>query len=942
MKHFVLLFRTCLLVLLTAHTVSAQRTITGQITDAETGEGLPGVTISVKGTSAGTRTDAEGKYRLEVPAGGNTLVLRYTGYETLELALGAEDVVNASLKSSALVAQELVVVGSRNLTRTKTSTPVPVDIIPIASVVNEVGQIDLNQLLSYAAPSFQSARQTIADGTDHIDPAQLRGLGPDQILVLLNGKRRHQSALVNVNGTVNRGTVGTDLGAIPANAIERIEILRDGAAAQYGSDAIAGIINIVLKRQTGVLNANVLYGLHATTFEKNYALWKAEQVSDPNVSVTDGHNAQIGLNYGIKVGSKGFLNLTGEYTFRGQTDRAGTYTGQIYPRNAANQIVDDSILAAKGLTREFFDMRIGNSRIHSGGLMANFELPLTSAWNLYAFGGYNRKAGNAAGFYRYPNAIRTGATTKYFNNIISLYPDGFLPEIQSGITDISLALGVRGKLGKWDVDLSNTFGQNVFDFTVQNSVNYTQAAVSPNNLQTRFDAGGLTFRQNTTNLDFSRKFSVLQGLNVAFGAEHRLDQFGIRAGEEASYRNYDVASGAVGGAQVFAGFLPSNAGTKGRNAIGLYADFEQDFSEAFMISVAGRFENYSDFGSTLNYKVASRYRFGDYLTIRGSTSTGFRAPSIQQRFYAKTNTLFVSTPGGLVPVESGTFTNDSRPAEILGIPKLKQETSLSYSLGITTRPVRGLEVSVDVYQIDITDRIVLTNNFTDGGDSTLKAQLAAANASQANFFTNAIDTRSRGLEAVIAYSTRLGAKQDIRFSLAGTWIDNEVKKDANGKPIIKASPVLERTGQIGRYFNREDQSRIEVANPRNKITGTVNYRYDKFSVMLRGVYFGDVAYLDPTIDPNNPGAFPANAFNNNAKETLDQTFKGKTIFDLSLGYDFTPKIGITLGANNLFDTYQDRHTHSSNMSLGRFVYSRRVQQFGFNGRFIFARLRFNL
>jgi iron complex outermembrane receptor protein len=942
MKHFTQTVQAFLLILLTSYVLEAQRVITGQVTDADNGEGLPGVTVVLKGTGIGTRTDVSGNYRLEVPASGGVLVFRYTGFETTEIVLGTDNVVNAQLKSSALMTQELVVVGSRNLTRTKTSTPVPVDVIPIASVVNEVGQIDLNQLLSYVAPSFQSARQTIADGTDHVDPAQLRGLGPDQILVLVNGKRRHQSALVNVNGTVNRGTVGTDLGAIPASAIERIEILRDGAAAQYGSDAIAGIINIVLKRQTGVLSANVLYGQHITTFEKNYALWKAGKVNDPNVSVSDGQNTQVGLNYGIKIGSKGFLNLTGEYTFRDQTDRAGTYTGQIYPRNGANQIVDDSILAARGLTREFFDMRIGNSRISSGGLMANFEMPLKGAWNLYAFGGYNRKAGNAAGFYRYPNAIRTSATTKYAPAILQLYPDGFLPEIQSGISDISFALGARGKLGRWDVDISNTFGQNVFNFTVQNSVNYTQAAVSPNNLQTKFDAGGLKFLQNTTNVDFSRKFSILTGLNVAFGAEHRIDQFGIRAGEEASYRNYDVPSGAVGGSQVFAGFLPSNEGTHSRNAIGLYADFEQDFSEAFMVSVAGRFENYSDFGSTFNYKVASRYRFGDYFTLRGSASTGFRAPSMQQRFYAKTNTLFVSTPGGLVPVESGTFTNDSRPAEILGIPKLKQETSVNYSVGITTRPFRGLEVSVDAYQIDITDRIVLTNNFTDGGDSTLKAQLAAANASQANFFTNAIDTRSRGLEVVIAYNTRINAKQDIRFSLAGTWIDNEVKKDENGKPIIKASPVLERTGQIGRYFNREDQSRIEVANPRNKITGTINYRYSKFSLMFRGVYFGDVVYLDPTINPNDPSTFPANAFNDGARETLDQTFKGKTIFDLSLGFDFSPKMGITLGANNLFDTYQDRHTHSGNMSLGRFVYSRRVQQFGFNGRFVFARLRFNL
>mgnify|MGYP001004320227 FL=1 len=360
-----------------------------------------------------------------------------------------------------------------------------------------------------------------------------------------------------------------------------------------------------------------------------------------------------------------------------------------------------------------------------------------------------------------------------------------------------------------------------------------------------------------------------------------------------------------------------------------------------MVGAAVRFENYSDFGSTLNYKLATRYKITDFLSIRGSASTGFRAPSMQQRFYAKTNTLFVSQGGTLVPIESGTFTNESVPAQILGIPKLKEETSINFTAGVTTRPAKGLELTVDYFRINIDDRIILTNNFTDGGDSILKAQLAAANAGQANFFANAVDTRSQGVEAVLSYGQKFGGKHDLRLVLAGTWIDNSVVKNADGTVKIQASDVLIRTGQVGRYFNREDQSRIEVANPKNKISFTANYKVGKFSAMVRAVNWGEVTYLDPTIDPTKPDNFPVNAFTQ-SKETLDQVFGSVTIFDASVSYNLFKGVTLTVGGNNIFDTYQDIHKHSGNMSSGRFVYSRRVQQSGFNGAYWFGRLRFEL
>ncbi len=918
-------------------------TISGTVKDSD-GQALAGASVQLQGGS-GTTTDNSGNYSLSATPGRHILVISYVGYATQRTEINVtsgNNTQNISLVNAGEL-NTVTVTGSRNPSRTRIETPAPVDVIPISTVINDIGQVDLNQILTFVAPSFQSARQTISDGTDHVDPAQLRGLGTDQVLVLVNGKRRHQSALVNVNGTVNRGQVGTDMSAIPATAIDRIEILRDGASAQYGSDAIAGVINIILKKRTGLLEAGVSYGAYVTEYEKNYALYKiTNKTDDPSVKVTDGNTFQASIGYGFAIG-KGYLSITGEYLNRLGTNRTGTYTGAIYPNvNGVNR--DDSIMAARGQTRNAFDMRVGNSDMKGGAAFYNFAYPVSANGELYVFGGLSKKNGEATGVYRYPGGYASSTNAgKYGTNVLALYPNGFLPQIHTDIADFSTSVGFRTKFSEWNFDISNTYGINKFDFGVENSVNYTQFAVSANP-QTTFDPGGLKFWQNTINADVSRKFDVLAGLNVAAGLEYRIDAFAIRSGEEASYTNYEKANNPqttiTPGAQVFAGFANTVGGENDRNAKAVYIDLEQDFTNRFLVTGALRFENYSDFGSTLNYKVSSRYKFTDRFILRGSLSTGFRAPSMQQRFYAKTNTLFVGNP--LVPIQAGTFTNDSDPARILGIPKLKEETSRNYSIGLAANPFRGLEVTVDVYQIDIDDRIILTNNFNGGNNASLQQQLDAAGASTANFFTNAIDTRATGLEAVLSYNKTFLSKHSLRTTLAMTFIDNEVKDSANGKPIVYASQTLFNSGQIGNYFNREDESRFEVANPKRKISLTFNYKYSKFGAMLRFVNFGKVTYLDPTINPANPGAFPMNAFNNNVRETLDQEFSAKTVTDLSLSYQIIPEVLFTIGANNLFDVYQDRHTHSGNMSSGRFVYSRRVQQMGFNGAYYFGRLKLTL
>ncbi len=911
-------------------------TIKGTVRD-ERGP-LAGASVTVN--NKGTTTNENGEYQLKVAPGKHTVSFTYAGYKlfTQQVTVGATETASAdAVMSASVTGEEIVLVGSRSTGRSKLATAVPVDLIPVSQVINDLGQVDLNQILNFIAPSFQSSRQTVADGTDHLDPAQLRGLGTDQVLVLINGKRRHQSALVNVNGTINRGQVSTDLSAIPATAIERIEILRDGAAAQYGSDAIAGVINIVLKKKTGILEAGVSYGAYVTKYPKNYALYKIQGKSDdPDVKVTDGNTFQGSLGYGFNIG-KAYLTLNGEYIDRGATNRTGTFTGRVYP-NVSGVNRDDSIMAARGTNRNTFDLHAGNSKMKSGAIFYNFGIPTGDKGEFYVFGGYSKKNGTATGFYRYPAGI-PGNATIYQNNVFNIFPDGFLPEIHTDIMDFSTAVGFRTKFNQWNFDISNTYGINKFDFDIQNSLNYTQFA-NAGNTQTTFDAGGLKFYQNTVNADLSRKYSVLQGLNVAAGLEYRIDGFGIRSGEEASYKNYDVASKAASAAQVFPGFINSLGDDKTRNVEAVYIDLEQDFTKNFLLTGALRYEHYSDFGSTVNYKFSGRYSFDEHFSLRSSISSGFRAPSMQQKYYAKTNTLFVGTPP--LPVQAGTFTNDSQLAGLLGIPKLKEETSHNYSLGLTAKPFTGLEITVDAYQIDIKNRIIYTNNFDGKTNAQIKSILDAAGASTAAFFTNAIDTRARGLEAVFSYSKKFMKKQSLRTTLAMTFIDNEVRKDANGKPIIHASDLLVNGGQLKNYFNREDQSRVEVANPKNKISLTLNYKYSKFGLLLRFVRFGQVQFIDGanTTDPFAP--FTAtNAFTGQS-EITDQTFSPKTVTDLSLSYEVTKSLTATIGSNNLFNVYPDFQSHSANQSSGRFLYSRRVGQQGFNGAYYFARLKLNL
>jgi len=915
------------LLLTLTHIAVAQSVIQGTVKDGQ--ESLPGASVYIQGQSSGVITDAQGFYKLPLAPGNYTVIASFAGFapkqQVVTLTSGQTLELNFNLETISL--DEFVVLGSRGEPRSQLDTPVPVDVIDVQKIVKDVGQVSVNQILNYVAPSFNSNTQVLGDGTDHIDPASLRGLGPDQVLVLINGKRRHTTSLININGTFGKGSVGTDLNAIPTSAIKKIEILRDGAAAQYGSDAIAGVINIILEDNVNQIRANVTTGAY---------------VSKNSEGTMDGENVQANVNFGLPVGSKGgFVNFAGSFDFRNPTNRMKEFTGVIfsdynnptlYP-NPTGVDITNAELQRRGLKRSDFNSRIGQASNRGGAFSFNSIIPLNDGAEFYAFGGLNYRSGESAAFRRQPAQIT--------QNIQEIYPLGYLPLIGTDNYDQSFATGIRGKVGKWNADFSNTFGRNQIDFTTTNSLNASLLKASP----TTFTDGGYRFAQNTTNLDFNRRFDdVLSGLNVAFGAEHRFENYKIVEGEENSYADYGRAikvgtdgagkdilipdiTGNIqtlraqngnpygGGAQAFPGFRPENAVNATRTAVAAYTDLEFNFTPSWLVDGALRFENYSDFGSTLNWKISSRYKIGESWAIRGAASTGFRAPSLHQRYFSATSSLFVD--GEII--QSGTFTNDSRPAQLLGIPALKQETSKNYSLGFTGS-FGKFKLTVDGYYVKIDNRVIYTGNFTGSNRADASAQdkeiyelLDQANAQTARFFANAIDTETKGIDAVLTYSDRLG-KGRFRADLSGTFVKTNVVG------AVKASPLL--VGKESIYFDKSSRTYFESAVPRIKSNLTLSYNLNKFGVFLRNVYFGPVDAAT-NIDADN------------------QTFGGKVITDLSLSYDLFTSLRLTLGANNLLDIYPDKTT-GGNTGAGYFVYSRTGQQFGFNGRFLFARVSLTL
>lgn len=863
-----------------------QRTLTGVVRSEINGQPLAGVSIMVKGLVGGVVTKEDGSYKIGI-TNAKILTFSFIGYQTQEVAIGSSNTIDVTLVRSDRTLDEVQIVGSRNANRTKLSSPVPVDVIDIKTLQEVTPQVSVTQLLQYISPSFHSSVSGGGDAASATSTVQLRGLGVDQVLVLINGKRRHKSSNISWGGLGN-GATGYDLNAIPTGAIDRIEILRDGAAAQYGSDAIAGVINIVLKQNTDALT------LQTTASSRQRG---------------DGITTRTSTNYGLKLGEKGgFFNITAEFATQSVSrpvghDSVGLYIGPAYGGGANtrdfDQIytkeIDDAILASRGIDRHFFDQRGSTNKAIDGLLFFNALVPIKENVELYAFGGISHRNSQFTAVYRLP-----GWTER--NNTF-IYPDGFLPAMENIITDKSLGVGLKGKVSGWTVDFSNVYGKNDFGNEITNSLNASMGQRSPR----KFDAGNYNASQNTASLDFNRYFDrVLKGLNVAFGSQYRVETYQIIAGEEASYSKADLQpiyrvdtttaglpylvnlgstplNGLSPGSQVHAGFRPSNEVNVRRSIVAGYADVELNLTSKWLVSGALRVEHYSDFGSVTTYKANTRYSFANWLALRGGVNTGFRAPDLAQFYYTETSTTFQNG----VAIDQVTANNVNPATKALGIPSLQPEKSKGYTAGLTSQPVPNVELTIDAYQIEVDDRVGNTGRFS-ATDTNLPLDVRnlfiQTGTVQAKFFYNSFSTRTRGIELTGSYNFLLENGGRATFLAGANFLKTTLTK-------VNTPPGLEAYRYI--IFDAAEEARVTSNIPAQKITLQGTYQYQKFNFLLRTVYFGEVTNVSQ-LNANFP-----------QPDYYYQTFSPIWITDLSAAYQLTPKIQATIGANNLFNVLGD-------------------------------------
>lgn len=873
------------------------QTIMGTVTGPN-GETLIGVNVLIKGTASGSTTDIDGTYEMSANK-GDVLVYSYTGYVSQEVTVGDERTINITLLEGVSL-DAITVVGARGKPRTAYDAPVPVDNIS-AKTLGESGKGVLDQQLMFKVPSYNATQQPISDAAAHFSPADLRGLFPSRTLVLVNGKRKNASALVYSYVTPGRGEVGVDMKSVPASAIDRVEILRDGAAAQYGSDAVAGVINLVLKKKADP-SVNIAY---STTAEG------------------DGDQFSIDGGFGISIAKKGYANFNFGYFDQTRTQRAGEITS-IEDEAAYWGVTENSDFNLSDLT-EFlnrepsagFQVGLPDMTITNFALNSAYTLDEATDTELYLFGNLASRTGSAPQFSRVPYWVP---------GFEEIYPDNdgfFLAEMAPQISDHSITAGLRTLRNGWNFDISSTIGQNRIDYFIVNSFNQSFAGSSPSD----FYNGAHQFSHVVNNIDISRTFETDSDATytTAFGLEQRTERFETEAGEFASYGDgmSPEAQGNRTGSESFPGFRPENATVNFRNNIGAYAEITADFTKDFLLGGALRYENYSDFGNNLSWKLNTRYRISDgKVNVRASVSNGFRAPSLHQIYYtALTTTL---TSNGVV--QNGILSNDNPALRALGIPELQAETSFNLGLGLTARLSDKVGLSIDAYQIDVDDRIVLSGQVTQTGDpnSPIDQVLSSVGVGSMGFFLNAISTRTRGLDVVLNYSGLDLGPGRLSGSVAANFNQTTVEGD------VKTSDFIEQNGLSGNIFTREDVSRVESWRPNSKIVATGTYALNKFSTNLSFLYYGEVTYL-----ANN--------------EIDDATYGGKLLTDLSFSYTLNDNAKITIGANNLLDVYpdsfadvyKDGHPQDRNLDfVGRFKYPWQTTQFGIDGRRIFTKLSF--
>lgn len=819
----------------------------------------------------------------------------------------------------------IIVTGTRRTDRTVADSTVPVDVISGEALLNS-GTTETNKLLNQLVPSFNFPQPSLTDGTDSLRPATLRGLAPDQVLVLVNGKRRHQSALVNLNGSVGRGSTAVDLNTIPPLAIERLEVLRDGAASQYGSDAIAGVINIQLKKGIGG-RAQATFGKYITEMED---VGQVDTVSlttglsdNPVITYTgedrkrrDGDTYTFASNFGLPLGDNGYVNLTAEYKDRSPTNRSGPDIRRNY-FNAGDPLE---------ATFNRYAHRYGDGVSQDLNFFVNGGIEFSDSAEFYTFGSYGIRKGNGAGFYRRSADVRNRDWAASTTTFVPIYADGFLPLIASEIVDISAAAGLRGAMSGWDYDLSVVYGSNRLDYNIENTVNTSLGgAVSAR----QFDAGGLRSGQTSINLDMRRDLDIGigQSVSLAVGGEYRNENYKIVPGELQSYVNGPFSAApynAAGGAQVFPGFRPANATDVSRDSFAGYIELDADLSDSFTMQLAGRYEHFSDFGDTINGKAAARYEVVDGVALRGSISTGFRAPSLAQQSFATTSTNNV---GGVL-IEVGTFPVSSTVAVALGAQALTPEKSVNLGGGVTFTPISGLSITADYYNIKINDRITLTENLQGTDVLALLTSAGVTGVSSARFFINGIDTRTSGLDIVASYRVPEFGLGKFRVS---------VGYNLNNTKITDRRVFSGFTAQ--RLFARQESYRLTDGQPKNKLNATLDWDYNNLGMTLRTNRYGEV-FL--------PSGFSTSANNNNIALAPgdvpgDIFLSPKWITDLEFRFKPVESVSIAFGANNVLDVYPDRLPFGTvdgvNYGLNNsFLPYSSQSPFGFSGRFVYGRV----
>ncbi|MBP6233510.1 MAG: TonB-dependent receptor [Chitinophagaceae bacterium] len=898
----------------------AQKTVSGKIIDAN-GIPLAGVSVKSKKTGKLTSSAADGSFRLSV-ASDDEVEISSVGYKTQTIS-AANPVINITLEQSIEELSQVVLVGTRRAGRVKTETTAPVDVINVGQSTAPTGRMDLSSVLNYAAPSFNYNKQSGSDGADHVDLATLRGLGPDQTLVLVNGKRRHQTAFVAVFGTRGRGNAGTDLNALPASAIDRVEILRDGASAQYGSDAIAGVINLITKTNINKVTGTIgIAGYHDPKFNTAYAEDLFTQYE--HSGKIDGASVAANINFGVPIGSKGgFINLTFEGLNSNKTFRQALDTSNYYTNDDAMYI-------------NIYRRGHGDAGLEMFGTFYNMEIPMGKTSTFYSFGGYNHKFSDAYAFTRNWSARTDRFPTDAFGDLIFVPSimresnDGetwYSPHIQTKIQDYSVTGGFKGTCkSNWNWDFSNTAGKNNFHFFGDKTFN---ASMGPS--QTHFDDGGFSFFQNTTNFNLSKEFT--KKFNLGVGAEFRYEDYKIFAGEPGSYTNYDPDKAT--GAQGFPGYQPNDVVNAQRRVLGAYADAEIDVTTDWLVNLAARVENYSDFGFTHNYKLATRYKASKDINIRASVSTGFRAPSLQQINFSST---FTTVQAGNI-AEVKIAPNYSSLAKAAGIPDLTQEKSVNASIGFTWKATPNLNVTIDGYMTKIKDRVVLSGQF-DGSDPNLDAgltsQMAALNVSLAQFFANAVNTTNGGVDIVLEYNKKFGANS-FKGLFAGNFQSMKIDK-INIPSKLSGSAFLQQT-----FLSDREQKYILASAPKMKFAFNFEYGMKKLTVGTRFTYFGKVTLLGYGQD--GLGISPTVPLDNGSGDVPDQyDYSGKLVSDLYFSYKLCKHFTAYAGVDNFLNTHPDfgvvkgAKDWAYNTETGG---AWDAVQMGSNGRRLFARIAFS-